>query len=71
MKYKQNYQYEMSVTKAEYDDDGSLCVSLKLCPNETPALDELLTSGYVKLSVYDRDEFAEDGTLALYDRLHC
>ncbi len=71
MEYKQNNRYEMTVTDAEYDDDGSLNLSVRFDPNETPPLDELLTDSYVKLSVYDRGEFAESGTLALYNRIHC
>ncbi len=70
IEYQQNSQYEMTVTKAKCDDDGSLHLSLAFDPCNTLPLDELLTNGYVKLSVYDRDEFAESGTLTLYDKLH-
>ncbi|WP_227376528.1 hypothetical protein [Haladaptatus halobius] len=60
----------MTVTEAEYDD-GSLRLSVRFDPNKTLPLDELLTDSYVKLSVYDREEFAERGMLALYNRIHC
>jgi hypothetical protein len=43
----------MTVTEVEYDD-GSLRLSVRFDPNETPPLDELLTDSHVKLSVYDR-----------------
>ncbi|GAA0199089.1 hypothetical protein ACFFQF_15785 [Haladaptatus pallidirubidus] len=69
--YQQDGRYEMSVTEAEYDEDGSLHLSLTFSPQETPPLDELLTTGYVKVSVYDNDEFVEKGMLTLYDSLHC
>lgn len=61
----------MTVKNAQFEEDGSLCLSLRFDPNETPPLDKLLTKGYVKLSVYDGDDFVEDGTLTLYERSRC
>ncbi|WP_435153885.1 hypothetical protein [Haladaptatus sp. DFWS20] len=61
----------MTVAEAKYEDDGSLQLSLTFDPCETPPLDELLTTGYVILSVYDRSDFVENGTLTLYDCHHC
>ncbi len=71
MRYRQNGRYAMTVKKAQFEDDGSLCLSLRFEPEETPPLDKLLTNGYVKLSVYDGEDFAENGTLSLYGRSHC
>ncbi len=71
MQYQQDGRYEMTVTEAEYDEDGSLQLSLTVDSQDTPPLDELLTTSYVKVSVYDNNEFAENGTLTLYDSLRC
>lgn len=68
MQYEQNERYEMSVTDASFEEDGSLCLSLQFGSHVRPPVDELLTTGYVKLSVYDDGEFTEDGTLTLYGR---
>ncbi|WP_266077303.1 hypothetical protein [Haladaptatus caseinilyticus] len=61
----------MTVSDATYTDDDTLQISLTFGLDETPPLDELLTKGYVKLSVYDNDEFVENGTITLYNALHC
>lgn len=71
MQYQQNDRYEMTVAEAKYKDHGSLQLLLTFNPCETPPLDELLTTSYVKLSMYDRGEFVENGTLTLYDCHHC
>ncbi len=71
MQYQQNGRYEMTVSDATYTDDDTLQISLTFGLDETPPLDELLTKGYVKLSVYDNDEFVENGTITLYNALHC
>ena len=68
MKYEQEGRYDMSVTDAHFEEDGSLCLSLRFGPRELPPLDRLLTRGYVKLSVYDNGDFLENGTLTLYGR---
>lgn len=71
MRYQQDERFDMTVTEANFEDDGSLHLSLRFLPTETPPLDKLLTDGYVKLSVYDGGEFAENGLLTLYDRSNC
>jgi hypothetical protein len=68
IKYEQNGRYDMTVTDAHFKEDGSLSLSLRFGPRGLPPLDRLLTTGYVKLSVFDRREFPEDGILTLYGR---
>jgi hypothetical protein len=68
MKYEQNGQYDMTVTDASFEEDGSLCLSLRFGPQGLAPLDRLLTTGYVKLSVYEQEGLPENGILTLYGR---
>ena len=58
----------MEVEEASYDGNGSLQVSIRL-DDEFSTLEEALTTGYVKLSVYERDSFGDCGSLTLYESM--